>query len=335
MISLTRSLSESSAYELEFYRGRADSVEELEELLELLEAQKVDVCRLKVNANDKRVFSFLTNLGVPYQLYNMLYTNHVSINELPDASFVWSADYDYELYTPSHADRMRKLVLETIDRKTWVNYDSDLVCDKITDQRELISAQNFACSFYAQNGSKASWIMKYRNEDVGFFMGEEVEDGFYGTFFGIHPDYRNMNHSKVAYQMMMYLFKQCGYRYFKNDIGIMNIPSQKTATGQLMVPTDIYFHFELYPFLSARTDATVSLKQTQFGEVDKEVRDYWSSELEGKSLIALSGRAVDQNQEVTSIIAELAVNNAKCSLIVLREFNQNDDLINIKYLKYR
>ena len=271
---LLRSATESEVYGLEVYRSKVESCSELAGIVEECFAKKVDVCRLKVNANDKEVFAFLDRTGVPYQLYNMLYTNYVAIAGLPEEAFQWPEKYSVRLYQPADSELMSAMVNRIIDRKTWVNYRSDMVADRITDERELLASQSYACSFHSEDGSRASWFISFEGEEIGYFMGEEDSDGFNGTFYGILPEHRSRQHSKVVYMMMLSICRDRGYNFFKNDIGVMNIPSQKSAASQRMVPTDIYFHFELYPFLSDNWKGTsilngrVERTKTRFGTVN-------------------------------------------------------------------
>ena len=313
MDRINRSNTESEVYGLELFRGKVDSTIELNGFLEELNRKRVDVCRLKVNANDKNAFAYLTELGVPYQLYNMLYTNYVEISALPDEAFVWPVEYSFRPFIPEEKELMSAMTKATIDKKTWVNYNSDLVKDRMTEERELAASQEYACSFYSEDGSKASWIISFEGADIGYFMGEESEDGLNGTFYGILPEHRSKAHSKVIYMMILSVCRDKGYRFFKNDIGVMNIPSQKSASSQRMVPTDIYFHFELYPFLSGKWGKEVIPE----GRVVRSVSNIGSTKAGGLK---------------TNFIA---VNNDKVTLEVVKFSDETGGVKRIEYFTYR
>jgi len=333
MIELYRSEAESKVYNLEFFRAKAEKVEDHLAFLDELLAKKVDILRFKVNASDKHLFSFLDQLGVPYQLYNMLYTNYVEIRDLPGEAFQCPPNYSCEAFEPSQIERMRSMVTRTISKKTWVNYDSDLVSDRITDELELQASQEYGCSFYSEDGSKASWIIRYANQDVGFFMGEEYEDGFIGTFYGILPEYRNHNHSKVVYMLMLDICRKRGYRFFKNDIGIMNIPSQKSAVSQKMTPTNIYFHFELYPMLSLEAHTTFNTDTLVGHEILLE-RGLRSVLREKKISKTLSTIGLDI-ELVTKVENRLVCNNDRTILVVSKCFDDIGCLKGLKYTQWR
>jgi hypothetical protein len=313
MNRISRSDTESEVYGLELFRGKVEDTSQLDGFLEELIQKGVDVCRLKVNANDKNAFAYLTEFGIPYQLYNMLYTNYVEIATLPEEVFTWPKEYSFRPFHPEEKDLMTKMTRSTIDRKTWVNYNSDLVADQITNDRELLASQEYACSFYSEGGSKASWIISFDGKDIGYFMGEESEDGFYGTFYGIRPEHRNKAHSKVVYMMMLSVCRERGYRFFKNDIGIMNIPSQKSASSQRMVPTDIYFHFELYPFLSGN----------------------WGGGVLPDDRILRSVSNIGLTKFEDSITKFIAVNNAKVTLEVVKFSDETGRIKRLEYHTFR
>ena len=313
MDRINRSSTESEVYGLELFRGKVEDTVELGGFLEELYQKKVDVCRLKVNASDGNAFAYLTELGIPFQLYNMLYTNYVEISVLPDEAFVWPASYLFRPFHPNEKELMSRMTKATINKKTWVNYASDLVEDRMTEDRELVASQAYACSFYSEDGSKASWIISFEGTDIGYFMGEESEDGLNGTFYGILPEHRSKAHSKVIYMMILSVCRDKGYRFFKNDIGVMNIPSQKSASSQRMVPTDIYFHFELYPFLSRKWGT---------GGIPE------SRELRSVSNI---GKAGAHDKKTHCIV----VNNDKVTLELVKYSDDSGDLNRIEYRTYR
>lgn len=313
MDRVTRSNTESEVYGLELYRGKVEDSAELEGFLEELMRKGVDLCRLKVNANDKNAFAYLTELGIPYQLYNMLYTNYVEITELPDEAFSWPEAYSFRPFLPDEKELMSNMTKATITKKTWVNYNSDLVEDCMTEDRELLASQAYACSFYSEDGSKSSWIISFEGTDIGYFMGEESEDGLNGTFYGILPEHRSKAHSKVIYMMILSVCRDKGYRFFKNDIGVMNIPSQKSASSQRMVPTDIYFHFELYPFLSGKSSG----EQIPVG---RELRS-----------VSNIGKAGADDQKTNCIV----VNNDKVTLALVKYSDDSGDVKRIEYHTYR
>lgn len=325
-MKLTRSEVESEVYNLEFYRAKVETVRHFNELLNQLVSNKVDVLRLKVNAEEKQVFSKLDEIGIPYQLYNMLYTNYVEISDLPNEAFVSPPKYECEDFDPSKMDRMRSMVVRTINKKTWVNYNSDLISDRITDELELQASQEYGCSFYSKDGTKASWIIRFENEDIGFFMGEESEDGFYGAFYGILPEHRNREHSKVVYMMMLDICRKKGYRFFKNDIGVMNIPSQKSASSQRMVPTDIYFHFELYPMLSLKSDKIVvndSASILPFSEIDDRV------------LARILNTVGSDFESATKFEHRLVVENKRTAMVVSKGVDDSGQPLGLTYTQWR
>jgi hypothetical protein len=327
-MELMRSEVESKVYNLEFYRTKVEKVEDLNSFLGALLARKIDVLRLKVNATDEDVFGRLNRMGVPYQLYNMMYTNHVQIEELPEAAFQVPQDYSCEPFDPSKMGRMKDMVVRTINKKTWVNYSSDIIGDRITDELELRASQEYGCSFYAEDGSKASWIIRYKEEDIGFFMGQKSGEGFYGTFYGILPDHRNHEHSKVVYMMMLDICREKGYSFFVNDIGVMNIPSQRSASSQRMVPTDIYFHFELYPMLSLRQqEEFVSEGVLEFNRI--------SDVLKGKQISRILNSEGLIDSEINRYESRLVVSNDKTTLVVSKCRDDSGHLLGLKYTQWR
>lgn len=334
-MKLIRSVSESISYDLEFYRAFADSLDDLSDLLPQLLALKVDVLRVKVNGSEKQLFATLDEIGIPYQIYNLLYRNLIDLKTLDRVMFQIDDGFTYEEYEAGMEPRMKRLVELSIADKTWVDYNSDLVADSVTIDRELASSVKFACAHHKDRGIGKGWIIKYEDEDIGFFTGREKEDGFLGTFFGIIPEYRNRNYSKVAYAIMYTVFRDLGYRFFENNIGILNIASQRSAAAYHMAPTDLYFHVELYPFLNRSAIETRSAQLSGAHSVVELALSLWKDELRGREVVRTDHVKL-ADSVIHRIETAMPVNNDRCSLLLVRQYDQNQSsLVSLLYIRLR
>ncbi|MBN4062029.1 MAG: hypothetical protein COA57_08225 [Flavobacteriales bacterium] len=275
---MTISQSESNIYGARFARAELPNDFREEQFLEELIENQADICRVKINASASDVFLKLDKLGMPYQLYNINYTNKALINDSMKSES-WSSDYQYELFDGSQGEMMKELVCKAIEKKSWVNYPSAFSKGIITPEKELEATAEFACSFsFTENASARAWLLKYRGNYIGFFMGYEREGFFEGILYGIIPEYAGKGHSKIIYQIMLHICAKNDWKYFVNDVGILNIPSQRSATGQGLVPQEIYFHFEIYSFLSKTEkepiEGTIKLEDTfESSIIDKITRE--------------------------------------------------------------
>jgi hypothetical protein len=334
-LNLTRSETESKAYGLELYRAQIESICPLEELLMAVHEQKVDVLRLKVNAKEKRVYSFLDALGIPFQLYNLLYANVVRINELDERMFQLPSGYEAEPCSAVNELRLNTLVANTIDRKTWVNYEAELVKDQITDEQELIASAAFARLHAYNEEGKIGWIILFNGEDVGFVTGVANGTEFNGTLCGIVPKHRNLDHSKVVYTIS---YKHCiemGYNTFRNHIGVMNIPSQRSATGQYMVPSEVYFHFELYPLSSLNAEIFKQFEYSESFNLQQIVKTDWKTEIGTRTLRSINVSSEFNQPQGVYAKSNIAVNNDFCLLIIVRIYGVENKLIATQYMNFK
>lgn len=332
---LTRSETESKAYGLELFRVQLEEFSEVLELISAINAQHVDVLRLKVNANNKNVYSFLNSLGIPYQLYNLLYSNIVAIDELEDDMFNLPEGYTTEHCSKSNENRLVDLVVNSIDRKTWVNYESELVKHLITNNNELEAASEFAAQHSSGKNGCCGWIIQYNGEDVGFVTGTAIGQNFLGTLCGIVPKHRGLDHSKTIYTISYQHCREKGFSTFQNHIGVMNIPSQRSATGQNMVPTDVYFHFELYPLLSLNSGTNHRFDYYRDINLHQTLAEFWSEEIGARKLRSTSTSWLREGERENYVVAKIAVNNDSCLLIVASVFNAEHDLLMTHYLKFK
>lgn len=332
---LTRSETESKAYGLELFRTQLEEFSEVSELISAIHSQHVDVLRLKVNANNKDVYSFLNSLGIPYQLYNLLYSNSVEIDELEDGLFHLPEGYTTERCSRLNQDRLVELVANSIDRKTWVNYESELVKHLITNNRELEAASEFAAQHSSNKSGRSGWIIQYNGEDVGFVTGTAVGQNFIGTLCGIVPKHRGLDHSKTIYTISYQHCREKGFSTFQNHIGVMNIPSQRSATGQNMVATDVYFHFELYPLLSLNEEASHRFDYSGSFKLHETLTEFWKIEIGARKLCSTSTSWLCEDLSGNYSLAKIAVNNDSCLLIVANVFNSEHDLLLTHYMKFK
>lgn len=331
-----KSIDESKVYKINLYRSVVKRIEEVSEFKHLLFASDADICKIKFSANEKDIYRALDSLNVPYQLYNINYANAVYLSDVPAEAMQWDEDhYSFESCTPENYDVLHELVTETIAEKTWSNFNSNIASDILKPELELEATAEYACSFIRREHGREVWLLKFDLEVIGFFMGQTEGDGFLGTLYGIGPDHRNAGHSRVIYKMMLHICHQRGYEFFKNEIGLLNLPSQKSAQSQRMTPTDISFHFELYPFLSTKGVASISIEEVMTCSIQEAIqREFPNSILDKKLRKHYLSTIVERQSNRSDVV--LVIDRADYSLIVCRHYNfQNGELpCAIEYLEY-
>ena len=270
------STSESDVYGVKFARAEISFTDELQKLRDKLINKRIDICRVKCNASYNDVVEKMELMGLPYQLYNINYYNEVTIDDALLSELEWDSDYEYELYSSEKYESLRSLIKTVIEKKTWVNYNSYIANEILTKEDEVKATQEFICSFDSQiNPGRKAWFLKYRNKYIGFFSAIEKDDSFHGILYGIMPEFMGYGHSKIIYKMMLKICAENNYRKFSNEIGVLNLPSQKSAASQFMVPEKVNLHFEIYPFLSNTTEqrkrSVIKFSETESKHVFKEM----------------------------------------------------------------
>lgn len=211
-------------------------------------AGRYDICRLKINGQQEQLFNNLDELGIPYQVFAVNYHN-IKAAQTPKP---YDNDlYSYELCTPEREDLFKELVEKVTGTRSWPEYHSGLFRMFIEKQQERELAVNYFSSFMHHKRPEAyGYFIKYKDEYAGVFMGDAVGDTFYGTLYGILPEYRNLGLSKQIYEFMDHVCAELDLAWFKNDVSIFNIASQRSSVGRDLVPTEIYFNVILFPLLS-------------------------------------------------------------------------------------
>ena len=90
-------------------------------------------------------------------------------------------------------------------------------------------------------------------------MGTISGDVFLGSLYGILPDFRGKGFSKRIYDAMDWICLELGLKFFKNEIHLLNLLSQKSAQSSSLVPTEIQANITFYPLLSNKSQELLLL----------------------------------------------------------------------------
>ena len=116
-------------------------------------------------------------------------------------------------------------------------------------------------------------------------------------------------------------------------IGVMNIPSQKSAASQRMTPTNIYFHFELYPMLSVESQISFNTDTLDNHEILLQ-KNLGSRLAEKKISKVLLTEGLDRTL-VAKTETRLVADNDKTAMTVTKCLDDMGRLKGLKYTQWR
>lgn len=243
---------ESEITKLRIARGteRFDSLPKDDLIRQILENQ-YDVCKIKMNSNNKDVFDQLDLLGFHYHIISVIYRNVKEIRK-EDMSYKLPDGIEFEVYDGSQFEIYTKLVRSSIGNPTGVSYSIWPLNKMIPRELDLEMSVGYALEFEhgKSDPAKQAWLMKDNGNYVGYFMGILSEDHYEGTLYGVSNEHRNKGYGKVMYAFMQRNCAEMGIKYFYTDVQIQNYPSQISTIRGGLNPKSIYFHVCVTPFAS-------------------------------------------------------------------------------------
>ena len=264
-MSLRFSPAESEVLNLKVARGE-DFLEEFDPiaLTEDIVSENYDIVRLKINGKNTSLFEQLNTCGFPYQVFTVNYQN---IKVIEGKMEIDDPEVTCEAYLGENPEMLKEILEKVIGTRSWPEYTSGLMRELVPESRTKALAVSYFSGFYPEKDANArTWLLRYRDKIVGLFMGRIEAETFYGTLYGILPEYRSLGFSKIIYQYMANLCSDLGLKYFKNDIHILNLRSQSSAVGQQVVPKEIYYNIVLYPLFSKDSGQGLSERLMEYPE---------------------------------------------------------------------
>jgi hypothetical protein len=213
--------------------------------------EKYDLCRIQMDGSNPEIFKELNDTGFPYSLFAINYRNKIKV---PPAQSLALGVAVVEC-TPDDSGLIRTMVAEILDSKGWIEYHSDWYSCMVSRDRHRELALDYFSSFHREGISGGhTWLLKYKNQNAGVFMGTATGDIFGGTFYGILPAFRSAGLAGQIYIAMLNICGDMGCHYFENDVSIFNIPSMKATVSSKVLPEKIFFNITLFPLLGILTE---------------------------------------------------------------------------------
>ena len=317
--------TESNLLGLKIGRGEFLLSAEMEEGLAAdIIRNKWDICRLKTNGFNEQIFHILDRIAVPWNIFSINYLNEKKTGTEP----FFSNELEAVLYSGEQEEELISILKIILQSKGWFEYYNELYQELLDKRKQKALALEYFSSFHEKKRKNGrTWLLKRNGQTVGTFMGEAKDDTFYGTLYGILPQFRNEGLSKDIYRFMDDLCRQNGWKVFYNDINIFNVPSQRSAARMELVPSEIRYNIILYPMFSKTNHETIDFYINAGDDFIQGVLNKTFSILKGFNLTEIKfSRNFNKENGVNVRLTFPVINetNAWCSLIINSKTENNN-----------
>ncbi len=228
-----------------------------------------DVCRIKLFGGTKDQLENLNKLGYPYEIYTINYYNLLEIKNKPKVERE-NAFSIREVINPKSDQEFIEILEDVLENSEWIEYKS-LLSNKLMPlnlRKEL--ARDYYSSF--SNNIISNTYTGVLNKDsigIGIFLGQFKDNTFHGAIFGLKNEYKSKGYAKYFYDFMCEVCQKRGVTHFVDEVNIFNIPSQKSASSQNLVPHKIYFNISIFPFYDFKNKiyCEIILKEYNFSSI--------------------------------------------------------------------
>lgn len=229
------------------YKSNIENLD-ITELEENIKQIKPDICRLKINGRDDKLFDKLDKLNYPYEVYNINYYNVFDLSSVKEKEP--PSELSYRQVKEGIEDKDFYIVLSNVlSARSWMEYNSFLTSnifnENLKNEAALKFYQNFADG---SNPMNFTGLVYFNETPIGLFMGYFIEDSFFGNLFGLVESFRNKGLSQYFYYFMYRECKKRNIKFFKNEVNLFNFNSQKSALSQGFLPREIYYNLSIFPF---------------------------------------------------------------------------------------
>ena len=231
-----------------------------------IKEKSLDVCRIKINISEINIFTVLDCFPCPALVYSLNYHN---IKIIPEKTAQIPASISWVPFSENLRDELINCLDKIYDTRSWPVFSQGIFSGLMPDATEKKLFIDFFSSFHpAEKENARTYFLKSKEDIVGIFMGSNLGDSFHGSLYGILPEFRGKGLSKIIYSAMDEICKESGLQFFKNEIHLLNVPSQKSAKTSDLVPTEIQANIILYPLLSVNSKNRFSVSFTDSQETE-------------------------------------------------------------------
>ncbi|TVR76025.1 MAG: hypothetical protein EA412_14505 [Chitinophagaceae bacterium] len=259
-----------------------------------------DVCRIKLYGGKKDLLESLKKLSYPYEIYTINYFNSLLIKDKPKIE----RDPLFSIREVSDAKsdiEFQEILEDVLDNNDWVEYTSILSGNVMPLSLRKLLAKDYYSRFTKDYNEHAfTGVLNKENKGIGLFMGEFKENTFHGSIFGLKKEYRSKGYAKYFYDFMCEICQYRGIDYFVDEVNIFNIPSQKSASSQKLVPERIYINVSVFPFYDflSKISCSIEVKEFTFSSIvmylEKHFADFKIKEIHAKSVEKMTDSKVNR-----------------------------------------
>lgn len=229
------------------YKANIENLDIIE-LEENIKQLKPDICRLKINGRDDKLFDKLDNLNYPFELYNINYYNVFDISNIKPQKIPTELSYRQVIEGNKDKD-FYEVLSDIISARSWMEYNTFITSNIFNEKLKKDAAIKHYESFANKtNPLSYTGLVYFKQTPIGLFMGSFVEDSFFGNLFGLVERFRNKGLSQYFYYFMYGECKKRNISFFKNEVNLFNYKSQQSALTQGFLPKEIYYNLSIFPF---------------------------------------------------------------------------------------
>lgn len=223
-----------------------------------------DICRFKLFGGKKNIFEKLKSIGVPFEIYTINYYNFLPLDKKLKVNIPNEFSTREVLDTKTDSEFL-SILNEVLSINDWLEYESLLSKNILTARLRKKLALDYYSSFCPKYKEKTyTGILNKDGKGIGIFMGEFINETFHGAIFGLVKTYRSKGYAQYFYEFMSRECKNRGVKFFVDEVNIFNLPSQKSANNQNLVPKDVYFNVTLFPFFNFKDKMFCNLNLNDF-----------------------------------------------------------------------
>lgn len=228
--------SENESKILGFKIGRYDC-DEIDIILleEEISQFNYEIIRVKTSVNDEYASLKLSQLGLPFYYNGSIRRYEVNCKEAPLPDFT-SNQINFVSYNESDAEELYSLLLDSWGDHPIGYYRLPGLSEKITKEKEIQCVYEYYKNYFISesNQNNRLWLMKYKDQTIGFFALTILNDMVDSTIAGIYKKFQNQGLFPNILRKIRAFCRENDLTYFVCGARNENIYSQRAFENDYM-----------------------------------------------------------------------------------------------------
>lgn len=255
--------------------GRTERIDVLNnsQLLQEVFDAKYDIVKIKLNLEDRKIYSKLNRLPFFYEHYNIL--THQKRKLILNEDLEIDPRIQFELYDGSNEKELEAALFKMLINDT-VFYDSELSSFIKNDSGYIKNAISYFLSLiHEKNPYVYLFIGKLNDEIAGICSFKRIENkDAEGVIYGIVPKYRDQ---KLAHSFLNYAIKilsQGDIDYLNTEVLAVTYQSLYPHIKSKFKQVGIFVNLTLYPMLNIENVVSKTNSINLFKSIEDFVNNY-------------------------------------------------------------